>query len=186
VRAALALLLVVAAPAVSAAADERLAPCLACHGETGQSPNPDVPSLGGQHSPYALIQLFMFREGMRAAAPMTDLMKGVSDEDLQATADAVATLPPPPPPADAGDGERVERGRAAAAQFHCNVCHRADFSGQENVPRIGDQREDYLLKALTEYKSGARHGYDAAMAEALQPVGESALPDLAHYIAHAR
>src|SRR5262252_2675065 len=40
---------------------ERMAPCLACHGEKGQSANPEIPSLGGQTSPYALIQLYLFR-----------------------------------------------------------------------------------------------------------------------------
>jgi cytochrome c553 len=28
--------------------EERLAPCLACHGAKGQSDNPEVPSLGAQ------------------------------------------------------------------------------------------------------------------------------------------
>ena len=37
---------------------ERVAPCLACHGESGQSANPEVPSLGGQTAPYLLIQLW--------------------------------------------------------------------------------------------------------------------------------
>ena len=44
---------------------ERAAPCLACHGEHGQSTTENTPSLGGQNAPYALIQLFMFREKLR-------------------------------------------------------------------------------------------------------------------------
>src|SRR4029078_1417381 len=51
---------------------ERAAPCLACHGETGQSENPDVPSLGGQPAPYLLIQLYMFREKQRASPAKKD------------------------------------------------------------------------------------------------------------------
>ena len=31
---------------------ERMAPCLACHGDNGQSENPEIPSLGGQTAPY--------------------------------------------------------------------------------------------------------------------------------------
>jgi cytochrome c553 len=54
------------------------------------------------------------------------------------------------------------------------------------VPRVADQREDYLLKTLRDYKSGARHGYDATMAEALQPVDDAKLTDLAYYLAHLR
>jgi cytochrome c553 len=46
---------------------ERAAPCLACHGESGQSEAPEIPSLGGQPAPYLLIQLYMFREKLRAS-----------------------------------------------------------------------------------------------------------------------
>ena len=175
-----------ALPAIAAGPSEKIVPCLACHGETGQSQNENVPSLGGQHAPYTLIQLFMFREGLRVAEPMTALAKEFSDQDLQSTADFIATLPPPSPPADPGEAARMEQGRALAEQHRCNVCHRADFSGQDSVPRLADQREDYLLKTLREYKSGARHAYDATMAEVLQPVGDAQIVELAYYLAHTR
>jgi cytochrome c553 len=169
-----------------AAPPEQLEPCLACHGAEGQSETPDVPSLGGQPSPYTLIQLFMFRERLRVSEPMNTMAKELSDQDLQSTADFIATLPPPRPPADPGIAAQIEQGRALAEQSHCNVCHRPDFSGQENVPRLADQREDYLLKTMRDYKSGARHGYDATMAEVLQPIGDEQLVELAYYLAHAR
>ena len=70
-----------------------------------------------------------------------------------------------------------------ARQPRCTVCHSADLSGQANVPRIAGQREDYLLKVLRGYKNGARPGYDASMAEALQPVEEEDIPDLAYFAA---
>ncbi len=143
-----------------------------------------MPSLGGQRAPYTIIQLFLFREGMRVAAPMNDLAKGLSDDDLRAIADALAALPPPKPPAEPGDPDRLERAQSVVAQNHCDVCHRPDFSGQDNVPRIADQREDYLLKTLRDYKSGARQGYEPTMAEALQPLSDAELVELAYYLAH--
>jgi cytochrome c553 len=173
-------------PCAAASPPERLEPCLACHGADGQSETAEVPSLGGQPSPYTLIQLVMFREGLRVAEPMNTMTKGWSDADLQQAADFIATLPPPKPPADPGDPDRLERARALTVQNHCNVCHRPDFSGQQNVPRLADQREDYLLKTLREYKSGARRGYDATMAEVLQPIGDEQLVDFAYYLAHTR
>ena len=173
--------------AVSAAAPpEKLEPCLACHGAEGQSEIENVPSLGGQPSKYVLIQLFMFREGLRSVEPMTELTKGWSDADLQQAADFIAALPPPKPPADPADPARLERARALVEQNHCNVCHRSDFSGQENVPRLADQREDYLLKALREYKSGARHGYEPTMAEVLQPIDDAQLVEFAYYLSRLR
>ncbi|MFX6911463.1 c-type cytochrome, partial [Acinetobacter baumannii] len=45
--------------------EQRVAPCLACHGEKGRSENENTPSLGGQQAPYTLIQLYMFREKLR-------------------------------------------------------------------------------------------------------------------------
>jgi cytochrome c553 len=120
------------------------------------------------------------------APAMNEIMKDASDDNLRAISDAIAKLPPPPPPSEVGDPQRLARGSNLAEQNHCNICHRSDFSGQENVPRLADQREDYLLKSLRDYKSGARHGYDATMAEVLQPIDESDLSVLAYFLAHAR
>ena len=62
---------------------ERAAPCLACHGEKGQSETPEVPSLGGQPAPYLLIQLYLFREKQRTQEIMNDQTKGFTDDDLR-------------------------------------------------------------------------------------------------------
>jgi cytochrome c553 len=128
----------------------------------------------------------MYREGLRVAEPMNTMAKELSDDDLQSAAQFLATLAPAKMPVDAGDPARLERGRTLAGQYHCVVCHRPDFSGQESVPRVADQREDYLLKTLRDYKSGARRGYDATMAEALQPVDDAQLVELSYYLAHLR
>ena len=175
-----------ALPVFAADLSETLAPCFACHGADGQSQTADVPSLGAQPPNYTIIQLFLFREKLRVAEPMNDMAKGLSDDDLRAIADRIAALPAPKPPADAGDPARLEKARALIEQNHCNVCHRPDFSGQGNVPRLADQREDYLLKALQAYKSGARHGYEPTMAEVLQPIDEAQLGEFAYYLAHVR
>jgi cytochrome c553 len=189
---AVTLQLVIALPAAAAPTEspveQRLPACLSCHGEDGRSQTLDVPSLGGQPAPYMLIQLFMFRERLRMAAPMNEDTKGLSDDDLQNMSIMLSKLPPPGPPAEAeaADPQRLARGRALAEQNHCNVCHRSDFTGQENVPRLADQREDYLLKTLRAYKTGARHAYDATMAEVLQPVDDNDIGVLAHFLAHVR
>jgi cytochrome c553 len=78
------------------------------------------------------------------------------------------------------------RGQTLAQQFHCNACHNTDFSGKENVPRIANQREDYLASTLRQYKDNSRHGYDGTMAEALQPVTADQIADLAYYLARWR
>jgi cytochrome c553 len=172
-----------AAPGKGDELSRKLLPCLACHGAGGQSQTALVPSLGAQQSGYTITQLFLFREGMRTAAPMNAMSKGLGDDDLRAFAAAFARLPAPRPPSGPADAARLDRARQLAAQNHCNVCHRPDYSGQQSVPRLADQREDYLLKSLRDYKSGARRGYEPTMAEALQPVDDAQLADLAYYLA---
>src|SRR5690348_4465503 len=99
---------------------ERAATCFACHGEHGQSEMENTPSLGGQQAPYALIQLFMFREKLRTFEPMNDMAKSFTDDDLQKFSDFIAKLPKPKPPAEAGDPARMQKGLALAQQHRCN------------------------------------------------------------------
>jgi cytochrome c553 len=170
-------------PVMAETIEERAATCFACHGEHGQSETENTPSLGGQQAPYALIQLFMFREKLRVFEPMNEMAKSFTDEDLRAFSDFIGKLPKPPPPAEAGDPARIARAQALVVQHHCNSCHNTNFSGKDNVPRLADQREDYLAKTMREYKDNSRHGYDGTMAEVLQPVTVEQIGDLAYYLA---
>lgn len=166
--------------------DERLAPCLACHGEKGTSETPEVPSLGGQPADFTLIQLYQFRERQRIAAPMNELTKDFTDDDLRVVAEEIAKLPPPIPPTEGAVPARLESGRTAAQRHRCGFCHNPDMAGHDQIGRIGAQREDYLIKALREYKSGERRGYDPAMVEVAQAISEEEIADLAHYLAYWR
>jgi cytochrome c553 len=162
---------------------EKLAPCLACHGEKGTSETENTPSLGAQTAAYALIQIYMFREKLRVFDLMNDMAKPLSDDELRAMSDAIAKLPPPQPVADAGDPARLEHGRALLQQHRCFFCHRPDLAGADNVPHIAAQREDYVAKTLRDYKTGTRRGYDATMAEVMVPLTDQDIADLAYTIA---
>jgi cytochrome c553 len=170
------------APALAQSVEERMPACLACHGENGQSQTPEVPSLGGQPEFYLTIQLYMFRERLRVVDIMNETTKGLSDDDLRKMAGAIAKLPAPG--GQAPDPARADQAWALVAQHRCNFCHRADFAGEQNVPRLAGQREDYLVKAMREYKSNTRRGYDASMADVLYPVSDEQILDLAHFLAN--
>jgi cytochrome c553 len=159
--------------------------CAACHGANGRSDMPGTPALAGQHSFYAITQLFLFREGRRANEPMSAVAKTLKDDDLRGFSDFIATLPPVPAPAPATppDAARMTRGQALAQEHKCVFCHGADFSGGQQVPRIGQQREDYLQLTLREFKSGKRVGYTMAMAEAVGRIPNEDLDTLAYYLA---
>src|SRR5262249_36625669 len=88
-----------------------------------------------------------------------------------------------PPIADNPDPARMDRARALANQNRCNFCHQSKYQGQENVPRLAGQREDYLLKALRGYKDNSRHGYDAQMSEVVYTMKDEDFVDLAYFLA---
>src|SRR5215831_20933620 len=139
--AAAALAIFATLPAAAQTVQERLPTCLACHGEKGQSANPEVPSLGGQQKDYVLVQLYMFREKLRKVDLMNEMAKGLSDADLQTLAETIAKLPAPAPVADAGDAARIARAKDLVGKNRCNFCHTPTFVGQDQVPRIAAQRE---------------------------------------------
>jgi cytochrome c553 len=161
---------------------ERLAPCLACHGESGTSQTEGVPSLGAQMPDYIVTQLFQFREGQRQAPPMNDMAAGLSDDDLRSYSDALGALPSPVPTSGAPSAELTTRAQALIAKHQCNSCHTADLTGRDSIPRIRGQREEYLAAALTGYRSNTRPGYDPAMNEAAQGLKDDEIRDLAAYI----
>ena len=137
-------LLVFASAANSQTVQERLATCLACHGENGQSNTPLTPSLGAQPAFFLSIQIFMFRDKIRQVPLMNQMTQGISNNDLKALAEAISKLPAPVPkhaPEDV-NAERMAATRTLAEQNRCNVCHGANYAGGENVPRIASQREE--------------------------------------------
>lgn len=161
--------------------------CFSCHGKSGTSTVPLTPSLGGQPAFFTVAQLFLFRDGRRGKAPtaMDAYARNLSDADLQALAAVFEKQKPPPPPAQAPERARFDRGRKLLEGRNCRVCHNPDYSGREQMPRLANQREDYLLKAMRDYRSGQRIGYGSAtMPEELAGLSDADLADIAHFLAH--
>jgi cytochrome c553 len=177
---------VAALPASAQPLNDRMPTCLACHGENGTSQLPETPSLGAQPAFYVTVQLLMFRDKLRVTEPMNTMAKGFTDAELQQAADIISKLPPPQPVADTPDAARMERAQALANQNRCNFCHQSKYQGQENVPRIAGQREDYLLKALRGYRDNSRHGYDAQMSEVVYGMKDEDFIDLAYFLARQK
>lgn len=160
--------------------------CLDCHGKNGVSPTPETPSLGGISELYALLQLVEFRDGNRRSGTMREVVKDMTDDDLRAAAAFVGKQPRPPVPTSPGDSARMRHGAVLGAKHRCNQCHGKRFLGGEQMPPLRHQREDYLLKALRDYKAERRLGDRAAMVEIVTPLSDKDLGDLAHYLAHVR
>jgi cytochrome c553 len=135
---------------------------------------------------FLTVQLLMFREKMRDIEPMTGMLQGWSDDDLRGTAATLAKLPAPGGNPNPLDPARADKARTLIQQHRCNFCHKQDFSGEENAPRLAGQREDYLVKALREYKNNSRRAYDASMADVLHPLTDADFQDLAHYLSRLK
>jgi cytochrome c553 len=78
----------------------------------------------------------------------------------------------------------MAKGATLAQQHRCASCHGADYAGGKQVARLANQREDYLLQTLTDFRAGKRIGYTSAMNETLAGIAPEALVDLAYYLAN--
>jgi len=70
--------------------------CFSCHGPDANTPiMPLYPKLAGQNAQYALNQMLDIKSGKRAngqSAVMKGIVAGVSDDELKAIAEWLATL----------------------------------------------------------------------------------------------
>jgi len=94
----LAIMLPVSAVAADGAALYKSKTCTACHGNDGKTPvMPTYPKIAGQNSAYTLQQMKDIKSGKRNNG-MTAAMKGVmhlvSDDEMKALSDYIATMAP--------------------------------------------------------------------------------------------
>ena len=95
-------LLLILSPAASLAADGaalyKSKTCVACHGKDGKTPlMPTYPKIAGQNAAYTLQQMKDIKSGARSngqSAAMKGVMHLVSDEEMKALADYLASLAP--------------------------------------------------------------------------------------------
>lgn len=66
-----------------AAGKEKSAPCAACHGADGNSPNPDFPRLAGQHADYIVKALEDYKNGLRKNPIMSGFAANLSKQDRE-------------------------------------------------------------------------------------------------------
>jgi cytochrome c len=95
-------LLVAASPITAIAADGaalyKTKTCSACHGKDAKTPiMPNYPKIAGQNAAYTMQQMKDIKSGARnngQTASMKGIMHLVTDEEMQALSDYLATLAP--------------------------------------------------------------------------------------------
>jgi cytochrome c553 len=159
--------------------------CATCHGDNGISKTENIPSLAGQQDQFIQWQLVFFRSGARKNEQMQPIVEQITNEDIRNLGAYFASLTPPKPPASDDDPDLSKKGAQAAVGRRCASCHTDSYAGTKAVARLAGQREEYLVKALHDYKSGARSGgAGAAMSDVAYPLSDEEITALSHYLAH--
>jgi cytochrome c553 len=168
-----------------AAGKEKAELCVGCHGENGISQMENIPSLAGQPDQFIQWQLVYFRAGARKNEQMQPIVEQLTNEDIRNLAAYFTSLAPPKATKPDDNPDLSKKGAQAAVGRRCASCHTDTYVGTKAVARVAGQREEYLLKALHDYKSGVRSGGgQAAMADVAYPLSAEEIEALAHYLAH--
>ena len=157
--------------------------CAACHGPDGNAKAPGMPSIAGQPTMYTHWQLIKFRDGRRKNDQMTQFVAKLTDEDMADLAAFYAAQTPTQRSAAKVDPQKVADGKKAAAFYHCTSCHKADLSGNQQVPRLAGQDLDYLKKLIRGFKERTASDLDGTMTMSAQPLREDDIEVLAHFAA---
>jgi cytochrome c553 len=171
------------APAADVSAGKELAEgCAGCHGADGVSQMPLTPSLAAQPDEFVQWQLVYFRSGARKSEVMGPIAEALKNEDIRNLGAFYASLAPPKPAL--APGAVMENGEQLAVQHRCKSCHADDYNGFRAAARLSGQREDVLVKALQDFKSGRRVGSGvASMAEVTYELSDADMVALSHYMA---
>ncbi|MBP0111406.1 MULTISPECIES: c-type cytochrome [Bradyrhizobium] len=160
--------------------------CAGCHGENGISQTENIPSLAGQPDQFLQWQLVFFRAGSRKNDQMQPIVEEINNEDIRNLGAYFSQLTPPKGPDDK-DPDLSKKGAQVAAGRRCASCHTDSYAGTKAVARLAGQREEYLVKALHDYKAGQRVGGGvAAMADVAYHMSDEEITAVSHYLAHLK
>ena len=176
-----------------AAGAEKSASCIACHNQDGNSTIGLYPKLAGQHASYTYNQLMAFKEGADGsrgtAALMIALVPDLSEQDLADMSvyfAAQQTTPGSTPENMIELGEALYRaGDKERSIPACMACHGPAGRGMDAaaIPAVSGQHAEYLIKTLTDYKSGARsNGVNAIMTQVAMKLTEDEIQAVSHYM----
>jgi cytochrome c553 len=167
------------------AGKQKSASCTSCHGDNGNSMVATFPKLAQQHSSYLVKQLHEFKDGSRNNPMMSAIAMTLSDEDMADISAYYATQKISEntlPVLDSADDDEKPATDKSADQKNivqamiaqgsnlyrngnlnsevsaCIACHGPFGEGNKpaSFPALKSQHADYLIKALTDFKSGAR------------------------------
>ncbi|PWY55712.1 cytochrome c4 [Legionella qingyii] len=173
----------------SSAADKAVI-CSACHGQQGNSPNPDWPNIAGQHPKYFIKQLNDMKDSaLRNAPTMNALVATLSKQDMDDLAAYYAKMPlanGSTPKQFLKRGEQIYRGGDFAKRITaCIACHGPKGTGnaQAGFPILSGQHAAYTVLQLNAFKDGKRkNDLNHIMQDISSRMSQEDMEAVAHYI----
>ena len=147
---------------------DKVATCVACHGQDGNSMVGLWPSLAGQNANYLVRQLQHIKSGKRSIALMAGLLDNFSKEDLD---DIAAFYASKNNTIGQAEADKVELGRKLYYSGSlekgipaCTACHSPKGKGNApaGYPLLSGQQADYVTKSLKNYRSGERNNDESS------------------------
>jgi cytochrome c553 len=155
------------------AGKQKTASCVSCHGEHGNSTMPMFPKLAQQNSAYLVSQLKAFKDGTRKDPMMATIAMTLTDNDMVDIANYYEAQKESPEPEETFDsaeeraeheelvklgGDLYRNGDLKREVSACIACHGPYGEGNKpaGFPQLRSQHKGYLIKALTDFKSGNR------------------------------
>jgi cytochrome c553 len=152
--------------------------CANCHGANGVSSLPEVPNLAGQNVDYLLEQTRKFGTGQRRDPFMQGLIKALKEEEKIQLSIFYASQNPSlgkPNPANVVAGKRL-------FTIYCARCHGDNARGNELIPRLASQHEEYIVASVTRYRNRSGERQDPQMTAAVAPLKDADIKAVATYL----
>jgi cytochrome c553 len=147
---------------------DKVATCVACHGQDGNSMVGFWPSLAGQNANYLVRQLQHIKSGKRSIVEMAGLLDNFSTKDLD---DIAAFYASKNNTIGQVEADKVELGRKLYYSGSlekgipaCTACHSPKGKGNApaGYPLLSGQQADYVTKSLKNYRSGERNNDESS------------------------
>lgn len=142
--------------------------CALCHGPEGESASAIYPRLAAQHPEYMSKQLRDFRDGRRKSDAMGEMVKDLTDGEIDALAAFFAGKPAKARRTRDADLAAVGKyiyisGNPYSGVPACASCHGPVAQGTAQLPRLAGQHPAYLETQLKEFNKRARNNDNAIM-----------------------
>lgn len=156
--------------------------CNGCHGIVGVSVATPIPSLAGLPKDYLKNLMKQWKYGERTAITMDRIVKGLSDDQIDALAEYFAKLPWTPVIQPVPEAVLL-KGKAVAERV-CRDCHGLTGNDPDvGVPKINGQWAKYMELELVKYRSADFRMPHRKMKRAAQDLKPDEVSAVARYYA---